>query len=98
MATVSAYEEKIRDMPCRKCGNWSVELHHLLPRSKFSKRRKHLQEDKANSIPLCHQCHQDHHTTIKRVPRELLLQDELEFLHKHIHPGWVDKWYPEGEV
>ncbi len=92
---MTAYEDKIEGMSCRKCSRWGVELHHLLPRSKFSKRNKVLQDDKDNSIPLCHQCHQDHHTTTKRVPRELLFQEELEFLNKHIHPGWIDKWYPE---
>lgn len=94
---VSVYEEKIAGHGCRKCGTWSVELHHLLPRSKFSKRNKVLQDDRDNSIPLCHRCHQDHHTTTNRVPRELLTEAELAFLHEHIHPGWVDKWYPEED-
>lgn len=94
---MSAYEEKIQDQPCRKCGAWRVELHHLLPRSKFSKRDKVLQNDRDNSIPLCHQCHQDHHTTIKRVPRDLLTQEELAFIGLHIHPSWIDRWYPTKE-
>jgi len=94
---VTAYEEKIEGRTCRKCRRWGVELHHLLPRSKFTRRRKHHQDDPANAMPLCHKCHQDHHTTTKRVPRELLSQDELEFLNQHIHPGWIDLWYPTKE-
>ena len=93
----NAYEDKIYGRSCRKCGSWSVELHHLLPRSKFSRRRKHLQDDPDNCIPLCHQCHQDHHTTTKRVPRSMLLEEEVDFLRRHIHSGWIDLWYPEEE-
>jgi hypothetical protein len=93
----SAYETKIVEQVCRKCGDWRVELHHLLPRSKFSRRRKHLQDDPDNSIPLCHRCHQDHHTTTKRVPRKLLTSEELAFLELHIHPSWIDRWYPNKE-
>lgn len=91
---MSSYEEKIQDQPCRKCGLYRVELHHLLPRSKFSKRNKKLQDHQDNCIPLCHQCHQDHHTTTKRVPRDLLKEEELAFINDNIHPSWVDKWYP----
>lgn len=94
---MSAYVDKIEGRPCRKCGSGRVELHHLLPRSKFSKRRKDLQDAPENSIPLCHRCHQDHHTTTKRVPRDLLTEEELAFLRQNIHPSWIDKWYPEEE-
>ena len=89
-----SYEEKIQGRACRMCGSGRVELHHLLPRSKFSRRTKHIQDHPDNCIPLCHKCHQDHHTTTKRVPRVLLSETEVFFLEAHIHPSWIDKWYP----
>jgi hypothetical protein len=91
------YELKIQGYLCRMCGSGRVELHHLLPRAKFGGRQKALQNSPSNCIPLCHVCHQNHHTTTKRVPRVLLTSDELAFLQEHIHPGWIDLWYPEGD-
>lgn len=91
---MSSYDDKVLGQLCRMCGSGRVELHHLLPRSKFGKRRKHVRDHPDNCIPLCHACHQDHHTTTKRVPRVMLTADELMFLEQHIHPGWVDLWYP----
>lgn len=95
---MKAYEEKIQGCSCRKCGSWNVELHHLLPRSKFTRRKKQLQDHPDNCIPLCHKCHQDHHTTTKRVMRYFLADEEMQFLRDNIHPGWIDKWYPTAQL
>ena len=89
-----AYENKVQGWPCRMCGSGRVELHHLLPRSKFGRRQKAEQNHPDNCIPLCHHCHQDHHTTTKRVPRVMLTADELLFMEERIHSGWIDLWYP----
>lgn len=94
-----AYKDKIEAKCCRVCRQWPVELHHLIPRSKFSKKNKKLQDSPENCIPLCHTCHQNHHTTgHKRVKRNLLTEEELSFMRGYIHDGWIDKWYPDDEV
>lgn len=96
---MTVYEEKIQGQPCRMCGAPRPEWHHLLPRSKFSKRNKKLQEHKDNAIPLCHHCHQGHHTTHHlRVRRGVLKKEEIAFMEANIHPGWIDKWYPTEEI
>lgn len=93
-----ALQRKILGRLCRMCGDPRVELHHLIPRSKFSKRNKKLQDNPNNTIPLCHRHHQDHHTTSNKVPRELLLQEEIDFMNEHIHPAWIDSWYPDAQA
>lgn len=95
---MKSYDLKIQGHPCRMCGSGRVELHHLLPRSKFGKRTRDRMNDPSNCIPLCHTCHQGHHTTAhRRVPRVLLTTEELQFLEQHIHPAWIDRWYPDGD-
>lgn len=39
------------------CGQPSTDIHHLIPRSKFGKKRKAEQDHISNLIALCRDCH-----------------------------------------
>lgn len=90
----SARAHKITGKPCRVCGAGSVEYHHIVPRSHITSPDV---AHHANAMPLCHACHQDHHTTPRRVPRRHLTPDELEFVLSRMGAGWLDRWYPCGD-
>lgn len=92
---MKAHDVKIQGRPCRMCGAPYPELHHLVHRGRMSK--KSDRDNEHNCIPLCHMCHQNHHTAVKKIPRVLLTESELRFMYDNIHPGWVDRWYPEGQ-
>jgi hypothetical protein len=42
---------------CEVCGAVSVDIHHIIPRSKFGKKRKDEQDKITNLIALCRNCH-----------------------------------------
>lgn len=46
-------------IPCEapNCGQRAVDIHHLVKRSKFGKKTKHLQDAPSNLIALCRCCH-----------------------------------------
>ncbi len=81
--------------PCRRCGStYGVQCHHIVHRARLGTSHPKLHHPD-NGMPLCHDCHQDHHTTVEgRIPRRLLLPGERAFLLTHA-PGWADTWYPE---
>lgn len=89
----------IQQQPCRVCGRRPVEYHHIVPRSAFSKHARDV-HDPANAMPLCHLCHQHHHTrgSNARVPRHLLTPAELAFILTHQSEHWLDLWYPERPI
>lgn len=39
------------------CGCQAVDIHHIIPRSKFGSKRKDEQDDPKNLIGLCRKCH-----------------------------------------
>lgn len=84
---------EVHDAPCRVCGRRPVEAHHLVPRSKFA-RGDDAVHDPANLIALCHRCHQDHHTRVRLVPREVLAPAEVEFVVGRMGDRWAGTWYP----
>lgn len=92
----AARQAKVAGLPCRQCGAmFEIEGHHIVPRSKFGARDKSV-HDENNLIPLCHLCHQNHHTTAdKRIPRHLLAFDELTFAIAKGGQRWFNMWYPE---
>lgn len=101
----AACAEKVNGERCRVCvhvgvveldafPSLPVEAHHIVHRGRIGSRHP-LVNAPANLMPLCHQHHQDHHTTPKRVPREALLPSELQFAIDQGGNGWVDLWYPE---
>lgn len=48
-------------IPCEVCGSRAIDIHHLVPRSKFGKKRKDEQDLITNLIALCRSCHDKAH-------------------------------------
>ncbi len=42
---------------CEVCSATSVDIHHILPRSKFGSKRKAEQDHVSNLVALCRVCH-----------------------------------------
>lgn len=86
----------VKNNPCRICGADRTEVHHIVPRSQWSKLEREAGEHNHphNLMALCHSCHQDHHTTTRRVPRDRLLATEVDFATSRMGAVWVGKWYP----
>lgn len=97
-AYTAAKRLKVHGHNCRIChSREQIEAHHLVPRASFGQRDESLHNPN-NIIPLCHQCHQDHHTTTLRVPRSVLTDAEEEFLLMRVTLSWLSLWYPLGDV
>ena len=94
-------DAKVIGKPCRVCAATvgrrqfgESEAHHLVPRGRLRGADLNHAE---NIIPLCHEHHQDHHTTAhSRVPRQVLNDDEWTFLIHHEPSAWVNTWYPDA--
>jgi 5-methylcytosine-specific restriction endonuclease McrA len=48
-------------IPCEICGSTAVDIHHIIPRSKFGSKRKNEQDHHSNLIALCRNCHDKAH-------------------------------------
>lgn len=48
---------------CEVCGAVAKDIHHVVPRSKFGKKRKHEQDAPTNLIALCRNCHDKAHAS-----------------------------------
>lgn len=48
-------------IPCEVCGGKAVDIHHIIPRSKFGSKRKDEQDHHSNLIALCRLCHNKAH-------------------------------------
>lgn len=89
--------KKVRALPCAVCGDSISQVHHIVPRSSFGEASRHWMNDAANLMPLCMTCHQDHHTTTRRVPRWALSDDAVAFVRQMKGERWLNLWYPEVE-
>lgn len=49
---------------CEVCGTTSVEIHHIIPRSKFGSKRKAEQDHISNLVALCRLCHNLAHDNV----------------------------------
>jgi 5-methylcytosine-specific restriction endonuclease McrA len=68
LASIDADEStRIR---CEVCNDLAVDIHHIIPRSKFGSKRKEEQDAPDNLIALCRTCHENAH-------KNLLTKDEL---------------------
>ena len=86
--------DQLRGESCRVCSARPVEIHHVVPRARFGRRDPSV-NDPANLVPICHRCHQNHHTTADhRIPRSALTDTEVAFAVDHAGPAWVTLWYP----
>lgn len=55
---------------CERCKQLAVDIHHIIPRSKFGSKRKEEQDNVMNLIALCRDCHDKAHA-------EKITKDEL---------------------
>lgn len=86
---------KVQGRQCRKCrSRYAVQGHHLIPRGRM--RKSPAVDNAANIIPLCHACHQDHHTLGRsgRVSWSVLKPVEQAFVLEHESEHWASLWYP----
>lgn len=59
LASIGADEStRIR---CEVCNDLAVDIHHIIPRSKFGSKRKEEQDAPENLIALCRSCHEKAH-------------------------------------
>lgn len=49
---------------CEVCGVTSLDIHHIVPRSKFGSKRKVEQDHISNLIALCRLCHNKAHDNV----------------------------------
>ena len=76
-AYLEYYNVDQNDIRCEVCWLPWVDIHHILPRSKFWKKTKHLQDDIKNLIALCRFDHERAH--LQREP--YLTKGELQDIH-----------------
>lgn len=48
-------------MPCEVCQSQVIDVHHIIFRSKFGSKTKHVQDSIENLIGLCRICHDKAH-------------------------------------
>jgi 5-methylcytosine-specific restriction endonuclease McrA len=61
-------------LPCEICGRTAVDIHHIIPRSKFGDKNKMAQDKIDNLMALCRECHDDAH-------REKISKENLFSIH-----------------
>lgn len=68
-------------IPCEICGERAVDIMHIIPQSKFGKKRKLDRDDIKNLMAGCRGCHidYDHH---KKWTSEEITQIHLNFMQK----------------
>lgn len=49
---------------CEVCHNQAIDIHHIIPRSKFGNKEKDKQDVIENLIALCRKCHDMAHAEI----------------------------------
>jgi len=62
---------------CEVCWKKATDIHHIIFRSHFWKKAKHLQDNISNLIALCRQDHNKAH--FKQEP--YLTKEDLQFIH-----------------
>lgn len=81
---------------CRVCGSTeALHLHHMIPRSKSTASRRDLR----NGMTLCGSCHSKWHRHSLVIYRDLITDDEWEYLCSvqltgHQIEAWLDDHYP----
>lgn len=95
----AARKQKIHNQTCRVCyhhkicNTFRLEAHHMIHKSYLGSNHP-LIHHPDNIIPICHSCHQNHHTTSKKIPRIVLTPQEVLFLTRNTRESWRNKWYP----
>lgn len=65
------------ELICEICWDRAVDVHHIVPRSKFGKKTKNLQDLIENLIGLCRNCHEKAHF----IQTPYLSKEELQLFH-----------------
>lgn len=52
-------------IPCFVCGCKAVDIHHIIPRSKFGSKTKHIQDALNNLVALCRTHHELAHNDVE---------------------------------
>lgn len=65
-------------VPCELCGKQAVDVHHIIKRSKFGKKRKHEQDLIGNLIGLCRNHHDQ--AEANTLSREYLTEVHFRFM------------------
>ena len=76
-----------RDRHCL-CGKPGVEVHHIVPRSKFGKNGVEIRDDESNLILLCRECHEKAHT--RRSAIALLKYMQWAYGYEYTDPRFTD--------
>jgi len=78
---LKAYKYTTEDyIGCQVCQKVpSVDIHHIIPRSRFGKKRKKEQDDPNNLIAVCRKCHEDcHNHKISTAILQRIVKSALE--------------------
>jgi len=70
-----------QNIPCEVCKNRAVDIHHIIPRSKFGKKMKDQQDKVENLIALCRICHDMAHD--EKFSKEYLQSIHLKKMNIH---------------
>jgi hypothetical protein len=87
---------------CEVCNATSVDIHHVIPRSKFGSKRKAGQDQISNLIALCRNCHNLAHDgkISKETLQEIIskLPKEREAIEEAYKNGYIDgDWHTAPE-
>lgn len=98
----AAKVEKVKGHPCRVCAlqgrrnERGIEAHHIVHRNRIGSSHSQVHSPD-NIMPVCHQHHQDHHSTTRRIPAAALTEAERVFLEQYGGLAWSERWYPRTE-
>ena len=71
---------------CVLCGSkCSLEIHEVIPRSRFGKLTMHLCFVSKNMCTLCHSCHEKAHNVRIRVQLLQLMQQKFKYQYDESH-------------
>jgi 5-methylcytosine-specific restriction endonuclease McrA len=66
-------------IPCEVCNSKAVDIHHVIPRSKFGTKRKGEQDHISNLIALCRTCHNlAHDNVISKEELQLIVNKRID--------------------
>ena len=74
---------------CELCQSVAVEIHHVVPRSKFGSKRKKEQNEPTNLIAVCRKCHEDCHANKHTKDKLLQIAKKRDIHFKNIKSNLV---------
>jgi 5-methylcytosine-specific restriction endonuclease McrA len=83
---------------CASCGlrRFDLQVHHVITQQQLKKiGRKDVLWDLRNALVLCPLCHERHTSAFKRIPREKLRIENIDFALELDHGWYLDRMYPK---